>query len=265
MATASATIGRPRRSRLYIIVGTALALLAFLAAAALASAPYIFPAAGTGPKVVVAKSNITARTRISAADLELVAISPSPPSSFTSIGAVAGKGARVDIIAGEAVTSNLISDQPDLLANSAATYLSIHSGYVEVTIPTSEQTGVAGYIQVGDRIAILASVNTAVFGASPPAQAVRTVFTDLVVIEVGDISASQGQSTIGSSLTVLMTGCDSEYLYWLLNNAQLKYELESYKDYGTLPTAADPNCPTVLKAAGVGQAEVDARWHFSRK
>jgi hypothetical protein len=93
---------------------------------------------------------------------------------------------------------------------------------------------------------------------------VRTVFTDLVVIEVGAISQSQGQA-IGSSLTVLMTACDSEYLYWLLNNAQLKYELESYKDYGTLPAAADPNCPTVLKAAGVGPAEVDARWHFSRK
>jgi pilus assembly protein CpaB len=265
MATASTTIGRPRRSRLYIIVGTALALLAFLAAAALASAPYIFPAAGSGTKVVVAKTTIEARTRISASDLELIAITPTPPSAFTSIGAVAGKGATVRIIQGEAITSNLISDQPDLLSNSSATYLSIPSGYVAVTIPTSEQTGVAGYIQVGDRIAILASVNTSIFGAIPPTQAVRTVFTDLVVIEVGAVTPSQGQAAIGTSLTVLMTGCDSEFLYWLLNNAQLKYELESYKDYGTLPTAPDPNCPTVLKAAGVGPAEVDARWHFSRK
>jgi len=263
MSTASTTIGRPRRSRLYIIIGTALALLAFLAAAALASAPSLL-SAGTGTKVVVAKSNITARTRIAASDLELMAISPIPPSSFTSISAIAGKGARVDIIAGEAITSNLVSDQPDLLTASGATYLPIPSGYVAVTIPTSEQTGVAGYIQVGDRIAILANVNTAVFGVGPSVQAVRTVFTDLVVIEVGAVSQSQGQA-IGSSLTVLMTACDSEYLYWLLNNAQLKYELESHKDYGTLPTAADPNCPTVLKAGGVGPAEVDARWHFSRK
>ncbi len=265
MSTASTTIGRPRRSRLYIIVGTALALLAFLAAAALARAPSLLSAAGTGTKVVVAKANITARTRISASDLELVAISPIPPSSFTSIGAVAGKGARVDIIAGEAITNHLISDQPDVLASSGSTYLPIPSGYVAVTIPTSEQTGVAGYIQVGDRIAILASVNTSVFGPGTPVQAVRTVFTDLVVIEVGAISQSQGQASVGTSLTVLMTACDSEYLYWLLNNAQLKYELESYKDYGTLPSAADPNCPTVLKAAGVGPSDVDARWHFSRK
>ncbi len=262
---ASPQIGRPRRSRLYIVIGTALALLAFLAAAALASAPYLFPASGTGTKVVVAKSNISARTRIQASDLELQAITPTPPSSFTSMNAVAGKGARVDIIAGEPITANLIADSPDLVSNTTATYLPIPQGYVAVTIPTSEQTGVGGYIQVGDRIAVLASTNTAIFGGSPPAQVVRTVFTDLVVIEVGAITPEQGQSQVGTSLTVLMTGCDAEYLYWLLNNAQLKYELESYHDYGNLPASPDPNCASVLKAGGVGPAEVDARWHFTRK
>ncbi len=262
---ANPAIARPRRSRLYIIIGTGLALVAFLAAAALASAPYLFPATGTGTKVVVAKSNIGARTRIQSSDLELLAVTPTPPQSFTSISNVAGKGARVDIIAGEPITANLVSDAPDLLAGSTTTYLAIPQGYVAVTIPTSEQTGVGGYIQVGDRIAILASINTQAFGGSPPAQAVRTVFTDLVVIEVGAGSVNQGATTVGSSLTVLMNACDSEYLFWLLNNAVLKYELESYKDYGTLPTAPDPNCASVLKAGGVGPAEVDARWKFTRK
>jgi pilus assembly protein CpaB len=262
---ASAPIGRPRRSRLYIVIGTALALVAFLAAAALASAPYLFPATGSGTKVVVAKNNISARTRIQSSDLELTAVSPAPQQAFTSIAAVAGKGARVDIIAGEPVTGNLIAEAPDLLAGSSTTYLSIPQGYVAVTIPTSEQTGVAGYIQVGDRIAILANINTQSFGGSPPAQSVRTVFTDLVVIEVGAGSTNQGATTVGSSLTVVMTACDSEYLFWLLNNATLKYELESYKDYGTLPTAPDPSCASVVKAGGVGPAEVDARWKFTRR
>jgi pilus assembly protein CpaB len=262
---ANASIGRPRRSRLYVIIGTALALIAFLAAAALASAPYLFPAGASGTKVVVAKSNITARTRITSSDLQLQAVAPTPPQSFTSIGAVAGKGARVDILAGEPITANLISEAPDLLSSSNTTYLPIPQGYVAVTIPTSEQAGVAGYIQVGDRIAILASVNTQAFGSSPPTLAVRTVFTDLVVLEVGAVTATQGSSSVGSSLTVLMTACDSEYLFWLLNNAILKYELESYKDYGTLPTAPDPSCASVLKAGGVGPVEVDARWKFTRK
>ncbi|HZQ50477.1 MAG TPA: Flp pilus assembly protein CpaB [Candidatus Dormibacteraeota bacterium] len=263
---ANAPIGRPRRSRLYIVIGTALALLAFLAAAALASAPYLFPAAGTGLKVVVAKSNISARTRIQQSDLELQSITPTPPNSFTAISAVTGKGARVDIIAGQAVTANLLADSPDLVSNSTSTYLPIPQGYVAVTIPTSEQTGVGGYIQVGDRIAVLASISTSIFGPGPATQSVRTVFTDLVVIEVGAVTATtQSQSSLGTSLTVLMTGCNAEYLYWLLNNAQLKYELESFHDYGNLPTAPDPNCASVLKAGGVGPADVDTRWHFTRK
>ena len=261
----STPIGRPRRSRLYIVIGTALALLAFLAAAALASAPYLFPATGSGTKVVVAKNNITARTRISSSDLELQSVTPTPPQSFTSLSAVSGKGARVDIVAGEPVTANLISEASDLLSNTQTTYLPIPQGFVAVAIPTSEQAGVAGYIQVGDRIAVLASVNTQTFGASPPALAVRTVFTDLVVVEVGPVSPTQGQTTIGTSLTVLMTACDSEYMFWLLNNATLKYELESFKDYGAVPTQPDPNCQSVLKAGGVGPVEVDARWKFTRK
>ena len=60
-----------------------------------------------------------------------------------------------------------------------------------------------------------------------------------------------------------MTACDSEYLFWLLNNATMKYELESYTDYGSLPTAANSKCPGVSAAGGVGPRDVDDRWHFT--
>jgi len=255
-------IGRGRRSRLYIVIGTALALLAFLAAAFLASAPYLFPASALGVKVVTAKSNITARTRIDASELEMTVVNPRPPDSFTSIAAVAGKGARVDIPQGLAVTANLIADAPDILSSSDVTYLPIPSGYVGVTIPTSEQVGVAGYVQVGDRITILASVNTQTFGVSPAVLSVRTVFKDLYVLRVGPVG--QQQTSASTSLTVMMTACDSEYLFWLLNNAILKYELESFRDYGSTPTQPDPACPSILSAGGVGPKEVDTRWHFTK-
>ena len=68
---------------------------------------------------------------------------------------------------------------------------------------------------------------------------------------------------VTSSLTVLMTGCDSEYLFWLLNNASMKYELESYTDYQGLPTQPDTRCPSVSSATGVGPKDVDGRWHFT--
>jgi pilus assembly protein CpaB len=263
MATGG-TLGRPRRSRIYIIIGTALALVAFLAAAALASVPYLFPASSSATKVVVAKNAIPARTKINATDLTMSVVTPVPPQSFSSIEAVAGKAARVDIPAASPVTANLIVNAPDLLSSSDAAYLPIPQGYVAVTIPTSEQTGVGGYIQVGDRITILASINTQAFGAGHAVLAVRTVFHDVVVIRVGPIAQAQGASQVSTSLTVLMTACDSEYLYWLSNNAVLKYELESSKDYGAAPTAPDPACQSVLAAGGVGPNEVDAKWKFTR-
>ncbi|HEV2217208.1 MAG TPA: Flp pilus assembly protein CpaB [Candidatus Dormibacteraeota bacterium] len=260
----SPQVGRPARSRQYIVIGTVLAVIAFLAAAGLASAPYLFPQSPLGTKVVVAKNTIPARTRISASDLTLSAVSPVPPESFTNISAVVGKGARVDIPAGAPVTANVIASAPDLISSSDVTYLPIPQGYVAVAIPTSEQAGVAGYVQVGDRISILASLNTQVLGASPAVLAVRTVFRDLMVLRVGPATTAQtATSEVSTSLTVLMTACDSEYMFWLINNATLKYELESFHDYGATPTQPDPSCESVLAAKGVGPAAVNKRWSFT--
>ncbi|HEY8796300.1 MAG TPA: RcpC/CpaB family pilus assembly protein [Candidatus Dormibacteraeota bacterium] len=263
MAISSGGMGRPRRGRIYIVVGAILAVLAFGTAAAVASLPLL--AGTTGTKVVVARNTIPARTRILASDLELRSVSPTPPQSFTDIALVAGKGARVDIPAGLAVTANLISSTPDQLNSSDSTFLPIPSGYVAVTVPTSEQVGVAGYVQVGDRLVVLATISTAAFGSGPARPVVRTVFRDLIVIRVGPASTTEqsGSGQLTSSLTVLVTSCDAEFLFWLLNNAVLKYELESSSDYGTTPTAADAKCPTLTSAGGVGPKQVDDKWHFT--
>lgn len=255
--------GRARRGRLYIIVGVVLAVLAFGTAAAVASLPLLGPST-TGIQVVVARNDIGARTRISSSDLELKVISPKPPQSFTDIATVAGKGARVDIPAGSPVTANLITQTPDQLTAGDVTFLPIPTGYVAFTVPTSEQIGVAGYVNVGDRLIVLATISTAVFGPGPARPVVRTVFKDLIVIRVGPATTAQaGSAQLTSSLTVLVTACDAEYLFWLLNNAILKYELESFTDYGTTPTAADPACPNIAAAGGVGPVEVNKKWKFT--
>ncbi len=263
MSIATSEAGRPRRGRLYIIVGAVLAVIAFATAAGLASLP-LLQSNTNGTKIVVAKTNLTARTRIQASDLELSAYNPVPPQAFTSISAVAGKGARVDIPAGSPITANLIASAGDILSTSDVAYLPIPSGYVAVTVPTGEQVGVGGYVQVGDRITMLATVNTAIFGASPQVPVVRTVFRDLDVIRVGPVaSGSSAPAQLTSSLTLLTTACDAEYLFWLLNNATLKYTLESFKDYASSPQQPDPSCPTLASAGGVGPKEVDKRWHFT--
>jgi Flp pilus assembly protein CpaB len=266
VALAGGEPGRSRRGRLYIIVGAVLAVVAFGTAAGLASLPLLFSSTSGGTKIVVAKNSITARNRIQASDLELSSVNPTPLESFTSIAAVAGKAARVDIPVGSPVTANLIAQAPDLLSSSDVAYLPIPAGYVAITVPTGEQVGVGGYPQVGDRLAMLATVSTSIFGQTPGSPVVRTVFHDLNVIRVGPASTTQsGASQVTSSLTLLMTACDSEYLFWLLNNAVLKYELESPSDYGPTPTQRDTGCPSVSSAAGVGPKEVDSRWHFTTR
>lgn len=262
MSISAAEGGRPRGGRAYIVGGAILAVLAFLAAAGVASLPLLFQSP-TGTSVVVARNPISARTKIQAADLMLKVVTPVPPESFTDINAVAGKGARVDIPAGLPVTANLIASTPDLISSSDVTYLPIPPGYVAVTIPTSEELGVGGYVQVGDRIIILASVNTQVFGANPGLPVVRTVFRDLPVIRVGPVGAQASGPQLTSSLTVLVTACDAEYLDWLLVNADLKYELESFQNYQTLPAGPSDSCPKLTSTTGVGPKAVDDKWKFT--
>jgi Flp pilus assembly protein CpaB len=263
VSIATSALARPRRGRLYIVVGAVLAVLAFATAAGIASLPLI-QGSTSGTKVVVASHDIKARTVIQASDLTLLGVSPAPPLAFSTVKDVAGKGARVDIPANSPVTANLIAASGDLLSGSDVAYLPIPKGWVAVTVPTSEQVGVGGYVQNGDRITMLATINTSAFGQSPGRAVVLTVFRDVPVLRVGP---ANGQTVSGgavtSSLTVLMTACDSEFLFWLLNNASMKYELESYTDYASLPTQPYEKCPNVSAATGVGPKDVDGRWHFT--
>lgn len=245
------------------MVGAVLAVLAFALAAGIASLPLIQGSTG-GTKVVVASHDIKARTLITSSDLTLASFNPAPPQAFTGTREVAGKGARVDIAAGQPVTANLIAPSGDLLSSSDVAYLPIPKGWVAVTVPTGEQVGVGGYVQAGDRITILATVNTTAFGQSPGRSVVLTVFRDIDVLRVGPANGSSTTGIVTSSLTVLMTACDSEFLFWLLNNASLKYELESYTDYQGVPNEPDAKCPSVLSTTGVGPKDVDGRWHFSQ-
>lgn len=261
MSSSSADVARPRRGRLYIVIGAILAVLAFAAAAGLASLS-LLQQNTNGTRVVVAKNDISARTKIQASDLELGTVNPAPKEAFAQVSEVTGKGARVDIPAGSPVTANLIAPAGDLLSSSDVAFLPIPSGYVAVTVPTGELVGVGGYPQVGDRITMLATINTSIFGAGAPVPVVRTVFNNLDILRVGPVTA-QNATGVSSSLTLLMNGCDAEYLFWLLNNATLKYTLESFRDYAATPSQPDPACPNLSSAGGVGPREVDKRWHFT--
>lgn len=251
------------------IFGVALALLAFLIMFAFGFVYVGRSQTGATVRVVVAARDIDAREPITP---DMLSIGTFPASAlpqqktFTRTAALIGYAAVVPIYKGEAITDNLVTNS-DAVSPSQSSYLPIPQGYVALTLPTGEQMGVAGYIAQGDYIDVIATVNTAQFSPANPRSVARTVFTSLYVIRVGPQSVvpRQGQPQgVSSSITVLMTQCDAQYLDWLLQNATLKYTLLSYHDYQTAQPSPDPGCSPVTEPALIGPAQVDSRWGFTK-
>ena len=282
---------RPGGGRLFIIVGVLLAALAFGGVFLLGNLGGGGAIGGPSNTVVVAKQSIPLRHQITAADLETAKASVSGDASLGNVygntNDVLNKIAQINISKGAIITSDMLATDPNVVPTSASpAYLPLASGYVAITVPTGEQQGVAGHISVGDYITVIASVQVQLLsvGGSGSTQTLtgsvsKTIFTGVRVIGLGPASsgvtsaAGSGATTTGngaattgvsSSLTLEMTQCDSEYLTWFLVNTQVKYTLESYKDYQAAPPSTpDPSCPSVTFAGGVSGKQVDARYKFT--
>jgi Flp pilus assembly protein CpaB len=290
----AATRPRPGGGRLFIIIGVLLAVVAFGAVFFISSLGG-GGSIGGGPTttVVIAKQSIPLRHQLTAADVEVAKASVNGNGSLSNTyGAttdVTGLITELNISKGSVITSDMLAKDINLVPSGAApAYLPLASGYVGMTIPTGELQGVAGHISNGDYVTVIVSGGVELFstGSSGGTQSVsykvsKTVFTNVRIIGLGPASAgvtsaagsgattttSGGgqQSGVTSSLTIEMTQCDAEYLTWFLANMQVRYTLESYKDYlATPPSQPDSSCPTVTAAGGVSNRQVDARYHFSQ-
>lgn len=251
------------------VLGVALALIAFLAMFAFG---LIF-SRGVGnagqARLVVATQDIDPRQAITDSMIKL----DWGPSSMAGIGFVTvadlkGYHSVVPIYKGQVITRNLVTSNPDDISGQVDAFLPIPKGYVAMTVPTSEQIGVAGYPAQGDYIDIIATLNKNLFGKQYDGFVTRTVLTHVYIVRVGPAATlpKQGQAQgVSSSLTLLLSQCDSQYVNWLLTVGVVKYTLLSKDDYGKPVTAPDPACPSTLDAPPVvGAALVDARWGFTK-
>ena len=244
--------------RPFTLLGIVLAVLVIVAFVLVAISASAGQSSGE-QSVVVATQDLSPRVPIEAAALQIksIAVSGFPPSVFFhKIEDVKGMVPLVTIVSGEPVTTNVIA-KPDAALGSQSEYLPIPSGFVAVQLPTSEQQGVGGYIQPDDYISVIATVS--VNGKV----AAKTIFTDIHVIRVGPMTPANSPASTAnaSSLTVVVTYCQAEFITWFLTYASLKYELESYHDYN--PASAqnkNPNCPGVDSARGVTLKDVQAAY-----
>lgn len=193
--------------------------------------------------VVVAAADLQPRVAIAAGDLTTASFpirNDYPKLYFNQVQQVVGMVPLVAIPKDKAITSNEVARGGQALG-AQSEYLPIPSGYVALTIPTSEQQGVAFNIQPDDYISVIATVSAAGKVAD------KTIFTNLHVIKVG----TPGATGAPSSLTVVVTECQAEVLTWFLTYASLKYTLQSYHDYQPANQAPDPACPSISAAKGV--------------
>jgi len=264
----SAAAQRPARRLPLFLLGIGLALFAFMAVFAIGLLQASRSAAGQEVAVIVAAKDILPRQAITP---DLVMTSHAlpgavPPNPVTKLAGLSGYTAVVPIAKGQPLSMNLLTSNPDQIDQASVGYLPIPAGFVAFSIPTNELDGVAGYVAPGDYIDVIATVNTGLVGASAPRTVTRTVFTSLRVIRVGPPTpgARSGRPVgVASSLTIVVSQCDAQYIDWLLANAVLKYTLLSPSDY-TPPAVPDPNCPATTAPTAVGPAQVDSRWGFSR-
>ena len=298
MAVAQPARPRANSSRIFIIIGAALALLAFALVFFLGSTRGVGGGSGGSTKIVVAARDIPFRAALSKDDLALKDWPGDgvPPNAYRSIDDVIGKSAaqatanpngtaanatgavaEIKISQGQPVTSNMLANSIDAVQVQAA-FLPIPKGFDAATIPTGEQVGVAGYIQAGDYINIIATVSPQAIKPGQPSgtntgPVTKTVFTNVHVLKIGAATGqvtsggsapqSQQQGGVASSLTLVMTQCDWEFFRWLQANSTLTYTLGSYQDYKAQDTKPDPTCADATAAHGVGASSVDKRWNFS--
>lgn len=286
MATAPAPARpRPGGGRLFIIVGLVLALLAgggvFFFGSLTGGGGGI--AGGSRVTVVVAATAIPLRAPIKSEDLTTQDVTGVFVNTYTKVSDVVNLIAQVNISKGTVITSDMLVKDAGLITTSnAPAYLPLAQGYVAMAVPTSEQQGVAGHITVGDYITMIASASVTLFNVKtgqqvgPPQTVVKTVFTNLRVIQVGpaqinvqpagSTAASTNSGQVGgvtSSLTLEITQCQAEFIQWFLaNNVNLKYTLESFHDYQPAPTGPDPACLTVSAAKGVTEKDVAPLFGF---
>ena len=269
---AAITQPRPANSSIrapLFILGVALALVAFIVMFAFGLLFANRTVSGTTVPVVVAAGPIDARSPITPLDIKMASAPQSvvPANAFRSLSQLTGQYAMVDIPAGQILGPNIVAARPDQLT-ATSPYLPIPPGWVAMTLPTSELTGVAGYINQGDYINIIATVNTQLFTLAHPRQVTRTVFTDVHVIRVGPsttVTRQAGQvQGVTSSITVVMSLCDAQYMDWLKLNATINYVLLNYKDYNPAPEQKpSPACPDPsIAPAVVGPTAVNNRWGF---
>ncbi len=147
-----------RRSRLLIILGFILALVAGLLTFVLLQKPVEeVEQIPTTIQVAVALQDISVGEPVDLATVELRdwPVDTAPADAVTNIADLAGKYARQDIFAGQVIRTSVVASKAALAAAGELASALIPAGMVAYPIPISELSGVSYALTSGDRVDVL--------------------------------------------------------------------------------------------------------------
>jgi len=181
-------------------------------------------------KVVVANNVIPANTKITA---DMVSIKSIPtesvhPEAIISLDKVIDKISKSEIVSGEQVLSSRIVIDP----NKATLAYRVPKDMRAIAIPDTEVTGVAGNINVGDKIDILVTYS------NKEVNPVCTTYTQLQNVEVAAVitakaSADDKQNSgLPTSITVFVNPAQAEVIAYAVTNGKLYFTLRNPIDTG---------------------------------
>jgi pilus assembly protein CpaB len=183
---------------------------------------------------VVAVSTIPAHVKITEEMLTIKAlpIEAVHPDAFTSIQEVVGGTTKSEIISGEQIIKGrVITDG----VSSPLAYR-IPENMRAVTVPLNEISGVAGYIEVGDKVDVLVHYEFEVLNAegntTQKTQEVFTQFQNLEVMEKGPypVTAEEKQIGVTTSITLLVTPAQAEVIVFANINGTIHMTLRNPVD-----------------------------------
>lgn len=205
-------------------------IIAIILAAAAAGVSYMFISGtfGTSGKmvpVVVAAQNIPLNTTVTR---EMLAIKNMPeayahPQAYTTVDQAAGKTSKVQIFKDEQVLPNIVAAKSS--AGNRFSY-KISDKQRAITLAVNEVTGVGGYPEVGDRVDVLLTRETA--GTT----FTGTMFQYKEILATGSMTVptEDGKQKIVPTFTLSLTPVEAQQLTLAESTGKIKFSLRAPVD-----------------------------------
>ena len=186
---------------------------------------------GNFVKVVVTKTDLSPGTQLKAEDLTLAQIEAdkAPAASFNTVEQVAGRVSEAMMVKNQPVVEAMLAPQ----GSGSGLQALVPLGQRAITVEVNEFSGVAGLLQPGCRVDIIATINEGNNGG----QVAKTIVQNVKVTAVGQRTTAtpadvpqQNPNEMVKSVTVLATLADAEAIELACSTGRPRLVLRGGRD-----------------------------------